>query len=89
MRPITLHVIFDLPQIEMRFPCFAENGSNAGRAGLGDLNENALVFMADHVARLVILYCSFLLSRPRWAVKIRPKVSHAASELKNLASIRK
>src|SRR5207248_10396533 len=25
-RPIRLHLVFDLPQIQMRFPCFAQNG---------------------------------------------------------------
>ena len=57
MRPISLHVIFDLPQIEMRFPCLAENGPDTGRARLGYLNEDGLVFVADHVPGLVILYC--------------------------------
>lgn len=34
---------------------FAENGSNAARGGLGDLNENALVFVANHVSSLVVV----------------------------------
>jgi hypothetical protein len=50
-----LHLVFDLPQIQMRLPGFAENGSNAARGGLGDLNENALVFVANHVSSLVIV----------------------------------
>ena len=33
----------------MGFPRFAENGSDAGRAGLGHLNENAFVFVGDHI----------------------------------------
>ena len=32
----------------MRLPCFAENGPDAGRTGLGDLDENAFVFVGDH-----------------------------------------
>jgi len=47
-RPISFHLVFDLPQVEMRFPCFAENGPNAGRAGLGYLYENAFVLVRDH-----------------------------------------
>src|SRR5439155_12041236 len=39
-RPIRLHLVFDLPQIQMRFPCFAQNGPHAGRARLRYLNKN-------------------------------------------------
>src|SRR5438067_8140906 len=28
-RPIHLHLVFDLPQIQMRFPCFTKNGPDA------------------------------------------------------------
>jgi hypothetical protein len=45
LRPITLHVIFDLPQIQVRLPWPAQNGPDAGRASLGNLNENAFVFV--------------------------------------------
>ena len=48
MRPIVFHLVFDLPQIEMWFPRLTENGPNAGRAGLGDFDENALVLVRDH-----------------------------------------
>ena len=47
-RPIGLHLVFDLPQIQMWFPRFAQNGPHAGRPGLGHLNEDAFVFMRDH-----------------------------------------
>ena len=47
-RPIGLHLIFDLPQIQMRFPCFAQNSPDAGRARLGHFNKNAFVLMRDH-----------------------------------------
>jgi hypothetical protein len=56
---------FDLPQIQMLLPGsipvdfnasgFTENASNAARGGLGDLNENALVFVANHVSSPVIV----------------------------------
>ncbi len=59
----------------MRFPRFAENGSNPGRAGLGDLDENALVFVGDHAAWLVILYCYLLLSHSGWTTKMKPETS--------------
>ena len=47
-RPMGLHLIFDLPQIQMRLPGLAQNRPNAGRAGLWDLYENAFVFVRDH-----------------------------------------
>ena len=53
-RPIGLHLVFDLPQIEMWFPRFAQNGPDAGRACLGHFYENALVIMRDHGRRRVI-----------------------------------
>src|SRR5438046_9829488 len=40
VRPIVFHLVFDLPQVEMRFPRFTENGPTAGRAGLGYLYAN-------------------------------------------------
>ena len=51
-RPICLHLIFDLPQVEMWFPSFAQNRPDTGRTGLGHLDEDALVFMRDHSNRL-------------------------------------
>ena len=47
-RPIRLHLVLDLPQIKMRLPCFAENGSDTGRTSLWHLNEDAFVFVRDH-----------------------------------------
>ena len=44
-RPICLHLVFDLPQIQMWFPSFAENSANAGRARLGHLDEDAFMFV--------------------------------------------
>ena len=32
----------------MRFPCFAQNSPDAGRARLGHLNEDTFVFVRDH-----------------------------------------
>ena len=55
MGPISLHVIFDLPQIQVRFPRFAEDASDAGRTSLGHLDENALVLVRDHVGALAYL----------------------------------
>ena len=52
MGPICLHVIFDLPQIQVRFPGFAEDASDAGRTSLGHLDENAFVLVRDHVSAL-------------------------------------
>ena len=52
MGPICLHVTFDLPQIQVRFPGFAEDASDAGRTSLGHLDENAFVFVRDHVSAL-------------------------------------
>src|SRR6266699_715903 len=40
-RPIHLHLVFNLPQIQMRFPCLAKNGPDAGRASLWHLNKDA------------------------------------------------
>ncbi len=55
MGPIRLHMIFDLPQIQVRFPGFAEDASDAGRTSLGHLYENALVIVRDHVSALAYL----------------------------------
>src|SRR6266496_355747 len=55
-RPIRLHLFFDLPQIQMRFPCLAKNGPDAGRASLWHLNKDAFVLMRDHVRRRVIVH---------------------------------
>src|SRR6266516_5830954 len=49
-RPIHLHLVFNLPQIQMRFPCLAKNGPDAGRASLWHLNKDAFVLMRDHCA---------------------------------------
>src|SRR5437667_7779778 len=48
MCPRIFHERFDLHQIEMGDVSFTENGADAGRAGLGDLDENAFVFVANH-----------------------------------------
>jgi hypothetical protein len=56
MRPITLHVIFDLPQIQVRLPWPAQDGPDTGRASLGHLNENAFVFVRDHGQPRLIVY---------------------------------
>jgi hypothetical protein len=56
MRPIILHVIFDLPQIQVRLPWFPQNCPDAGRASLGNLNENAFVFVRDHSQLRLIVY---------------------------------
>src|SRR6266850_2022707 len=56
MRPITLHVILDLPQIQVGLPWSAQNGSDAGRASLGNFNENAFVFVRDHSQPRLIVY---------------------------------
>jgi hypothetical protein len=55
-RPIRLHLIFDLPQIQMRFPRFSQNRPNAGRARLGHFYENAFVFMRDHPRPRLIVH---------------------------------
>ena len=47
-RPIRLHLVLDLPQIQMRFPRFAQNSPDTGRARLGHFYENALMFVRDH-----------------------------------------
>ena len=47
-RPIRLHLIFDLPQIQMWFPSLTKNRADAGRACLWHFYENALVLMRDH-----------------------------------------
>jgi hypothetical protein len=52
MRPIILHVIFDLPQIQVRLPWFPQNCPDAGRASLGNFNENAFVFVRDHTIKV-------------------------------------
>ena len=52
--PMVFHLVFDLPQIQMRFPRFTENGPNTGRAGLGHLYENAFILMANHISSLVV-----------------------------------
>ena len=56
MGPICFHVIFDLPQIQVRFPGFAKDGSDAGRTSLGHLDENAPVLVRDHVLRRLIVH---------------------------------
>jgi len=56
MRPIILHVIFDLPQIQVRLPWFPQNCPDAGRASLGNFNENAFVFVRDHSQLRLIVY---------------------------------
>ena len=45
MRPVILHVIFDLAQIQVRLPWLPQNGPDASRTGLGHFNENAFVFV--------------------------------------------
>src|SRR5262245_26457690 len=54
--PIRLHLIFNLPEIQMWFPRFAQNGPDTGRACLGHLYENALVFMRNHGRWRVIVH---------------------------------
>ena len=49
----------------MRLPCFAENGPDAGRTGLGHLDENAFVFVGDHIQWLANLSCYLRLARQR------------------------
>ena len=56
MRPIILHVIFDLPQIQVRLPWFPQNCPDTGRASLGNFNENAFVFVRDHSQLRLIVY---------------------------------
>jgi hypothetical protein len=56
MRPIILHMIFDLPKIQVRLPWFPQNCPDAGRASLGHLNENAFVFVGDHSQPRLIGY---------------------------------
>ncbi len=56
----------------MRLPRFTQNRSNAGRAGLWHLYENAFIFVADHVSFLVILY-HFGVSAPACTSKIGPE----------------
>jgi hypothetical protein len=56
MRPITLHVIFNLPQIQVGLPWSAQNGSDARRGSLGNFNENAFVFVRDHSQSRLIVY---------------------------------
>ncbi len=63
VRPVVFHLVFDLPQVEMRFPRFTENGPNAGRAGLGYLYENAFILMTNHISPLVVLNIESLLAR--------------------------
>ena len=47
-RPTRLHLVFDLPEVQMRFPSFAQNGPHARRSRFGHLNKNAFVFVRDH-----------------------------------------
>ena len=53
LRPGGFHQLFDLPQIQVRFPRFAKDCPDAGRSSLGHLNENAFVFMRDHYPTVV------------------------------------
>ena len=66
LRPIRLHLVFYLPKIQMRSPRLAKNGPDAGRAGLGHLNENAFVFMRDHPA------ASFYIEKSGGHYKVKP-----------------
>src|SRR4051794_29977622 len=45
LSPCRFHELLDLPQIQVRLPCFAENPSDARRSGLGHLHENAFVLV--------------------------------------------
>ena len=56
MRPIILHMIFNLPKIQVRLPWFPQNCPDAGRASLGNFNENAFVFVRDHSQPRLIVY---------------------------------
>jgi hypothetical protein len=43
--PASFHQLFDLPQIQMRFPRFPKNCPDACRASLGHLDEDTFVFV--------------------------------------------
>ena len=51
LRPVILHVVFNLPQAQVGLPWLPENSSDAGGGSFGHLDKNAFVFMRDHCPR--------------------------------------
>ena len=62
--PRRLHLVFDLPQIQMRFPGLSQNGPDAGRARLGYFYENALVLVRDHGPAAMNYGSELVMGRP-------------------------
>src|SRR6476660_4362528 len=66
----------------MRFPGLTDNGPDAGRSGLRHLDENAFVFVRDHLA------ASFYIEKFREHYKVKPFAGSVAQSVEQPRNFR-